>query len=67
MYSVTFVVRCLDLVAYLASSNVLSYRRIHRRPVEISRYEFSSSKGSKVARFRIVMEKTYHFAVVRFW
>jgi hypothetical protein len=65
--SVACMARCLDSVAYLTSGNVLSYRRIHRRPVKISRYEFSISKGSKVARFGIVMEKTYHFAAEGFW
>jgi len=59
--------QCLDSVAYLASGNVLLYCYIHPRPVEISRYEFSRSKGSKVASFGIVMEKNYHFAAGRFW
>jgi len=57
---------CLDSIAYLASGNVLSYRRINHRPVKISRYQFSSFKGSIVARFGIVMEKTYHVAAQMF-
>ena len=65
--SVACMVWSLDSVAYLASSNVLWYLRIHHRHVEISRSEFSSSRGSKVARFRIVMEKTHHLAAERFW
>ena len=65
--SVACAPRCLDLVAYIASGNVLSYRHINCGPVEISSCEFSSSKGSKVAIFGIVMKRTYHFAAERFW
>jgi len=65
--AVACMVRCLHSVAYLASGNVHSYCCIYPRRVEISRYEFSSSKGSNVASFGIVMEKNYHFAAERFW
>jgi len=65
--SVACMVRCFDLVAYLASGKALSYRCIHRRTVEISRYEFSISKDFKVARFGIVIDNTYHFVSERFW
>jgi len=49
-------------VTDFAAGNVLSYCSMHRRPIIVSRYEFSSSRSFKGPRFGVIVEKTYHFA-----
>jgi len=55
----------IDSVAYFAAGNVLSYRSIHRRPIKVSRCEFSSSKSSQVTGFGVIVEMTYQLAAQR--
>jgi len=56
------MVWCLDLVASVAAGDVFPHHSAYCRPIEVSRYQFSRFKSSKVVGFRVVMEMTYHLA-----